>query len=327
MKRFCEKCGNQIKENEVFCSSCGNKINNSVGKVQNVVPNKKNGLSTAGFICSIVGILTCGLTSIIGLILSIIGFCQSKKKGEKDGLALAGIIISAIIPCIGLLGVIINIATAKPVIVEDFSTMTQKEAEKICDEKSLNCYFTEEYSDTIPEGGFVSQSINAGEKIMSYKSIDIVYSKGVKKDYSKNNTSKDTTSNNTKKEEAPQKTKEEIKAEYIAACQVYDYKEIARQPDQYKGNKARFRGKVIQVSEGIINSKKVDLRINVTEGEYGLWDDTIYVKYTYKDGEPKVLEDDIVNIYGTIEGTTTYVSVLGSKITIPSLKAEYIEIG
>ena len=109
-------------------------------------------------------------------------------------------------------------------------------------------------------------------------------------------------------------------------CTIYNYKDIARQPDQFKGKKAIFRGKVIQVSEGIINSKKVELRVNVTQDEYGFWDDTVYVTYTYKDGEPKILEDDIIDMYGTIEGTTTYISVLGAKITIPSFKAKYIDI-
>ena len=27
MSRYCGKCGNKIKENELFCSKCGNKIN------------------------------------------------------------------------------------------------------------------------------------------------------------------------------------------------------------------------------------------------------------------------------------------------------------
>ena len=57
---------------------------------------KRSGLTTAGFICSLLGFITCGITSIVGLILSIIGYSDSKKNGKPDNLALAGIIISAI---------------------------------------------------------------------------------------------------------------------------------------------------------------------------------------------------------------------------------------
>ena len=64
---------------------------------------KKSGLSTAGFVCSLCGFLTCGITSIIGLILSIIGLSNSKKEGRSDGLAIAGIIISLLPLVFGIL--------------------------------------------------------------------------------------------------------------------------------------------------------------------------------------------------------------------------------
>lgn len=65
-------------------------------KKEKNVPVKRSGLTTGGFICSLLGFITCGITSIIGLILSIIGYSDSKKNGKPDNLALAGIIISVI---------------------------------------------------------------------------------------------------------------------------------------------------------------------------------------------------------------------------------------
>ena len=138
--------------------------------------------------------------------------------------------------------------------------------------------------------------------------------------------SKKKSSSNNKKDSEPTKTKAQIKQEYIDTCQTYNYKDISRQPDNYKGKKAKFNGKVIQVSEGIFNSKKVTLRVAVTKGSYGIWDDPVYVTYTYSKGEDKILEDDIINMYGTIEGTESYFSVLGAYITIPAFKAKYIDI-
>lgn len=52
---------------------------------------KTNGIGLAGLILSIVGIVTCGLLSPIGLIVSIIGLLKAPRN-----LALAGTIISAI---------------------------------------------------------------------------------------------------------------------------------------------------------------------------------------------------------------------------------------
>jgi len=68
---------------------------------------KTNGMCKLGFILSMVGIATLGLTSLFGLIFSIVGLISSKKKQEKGrGMAIAGIIVSAII----LFVVIFNIA-------------------------------------------------------------------------------------------------------------------------------------------------------------------------------------------------------------------------
>ncbi len=61
-----------------------------------------NGLSIAGMIVSIFGLLFCwipflgGSGPLVGLILSIVGKVKSKKSGTSGGMALAGIIISSI---------------------------------------------------------------------------------------------------------------------------------------------------------------------------------------------------------------------------------------
>lgn len=67
----------------------------------------KSSLSVAGFICSLCGFITCGLTSIVGLILSIVGLSDSKKKGKSDGLAIAGIVISSILLLFFILMIIV----------------------------------------------------------------------------------------------------------------------------------------------------------------------------------------------------------------------------
>lgn len=75
---------------------------------QSVAPDadaqKTNGMCKVGFILSLVGIVTAGITSLFGLIFSIVGIIGASKKKEKGkGMAIAGIIISAVILlCVGL---------------------------------------------------------------------------------------------------------------------------------------------------------------------------------------------------------------------------------
>ena len=68
------------------------------------------------------------------------------------------------------------------------------------------------------------------------------------------------------------------------------------------------------------------MRVNITKDEYGWYEDTVYIIYYPEDGEDKILEDDIVTVYGTAEGEYSYTSVLGAYITIPKILAEYVEI-
>ena len=126
-------------------------------------------------------------------------------------------------------------------------------------------------------------------------------------------------------EKEPKKTPAQLKEDYIAHCESVSYDEIARYPDTYKGKDIKFKGKVIQVSEGIFTSKNT-YRIEVTEDEYGYWEDAVLVEYKIPEGAANILEEDIVTFYGECTGTTSYKSVLGSTITIPSVEAKYIDI-
>lgn len=58
-----------------------------------------NGLAIAGMVLSLTGFATCGLTSVVGLILSIVALRQIRGSGGRqvgDGLAIAGIAVGAV---------------------------------------------------------------------------------------------------------------------------------------------------------------------------------------------------------------------------------------
>ena len=112
--------------------------------------------------------------------------------------------------------------------------------------------------------------------------------------------------------------------EYKAACYVgYDYETLARDPKTYIGKKAMFRGEVIQVIE---DSGITVLRVNVNQDEWGYWEDTMYVWYIPMPDEPRILEDDIITMYGEMQDLMSYETVMGSTVTIPQLYAQYIDI-
>lgn len=126
------------------------------------------------------------------------------------------------------------------------------------------------------------------------------------------------------------KSPKAIKEDFIKSCESFTYKEIARNPNNYKGKHAKFKGEVIQVIE---SGDDITLRVNITaeENNYSengyTYFDTIYVEYTRKDeNESRILEDDIINIYGTLNGIKDYSSILGSEVSCPYLIAEYIDI-
>ncbi len=118
----------------------------------------------------------------------------------------------------------------------------------------------------------------------------------------------------------------EEKAEYLKEkCVSLTYEEAARNPDDHKNELVVFTGEVAQVEN---SSKKPVLLVKVTRagGEYySSYTDSVYVKYEFAD-ELKLLEGDIVSLYGEFLGEKDYTSVLGQNITVPYMVAYYAEI-
>lgn len=111
--------------------------------------------------------------------------------------------------------------------------------------------------------------------------------------------------------------------EYKTLCSSYDYKDVARNPHSYTGKKAVFTGQVQWTQE---IDDYVIMVVAVTEGEY-YWDDGVYVEYQCKSNtESRILQNDIITMYGVLNGIKTYTAVDYSSVSLPHLLAEYIEI-
>jgi hypothetical protein len=62
-------------------------------------PVKTSGLAVTSLILGILGVVTCGVTALVGLILGIVAMVKVKNSGGKlggNGIALAGVIVSAV---------------------------------------------------------------------------------------------------------------------------------------------------------------------------------------------------------------------------------------
>ena len=71
------------------------------------------------------------------------------------------------------------------------------------------------------------------------------------------------------------------------------------------------------------SGKEYDLRVATrAEAFIGYYEDIIWVNYRGS----RLIEDDIVDIWGYVKGLKTYTAVLGNEITIPELDAFHLKI-
>ena len=86
---FCKNCGKEINDNAVICPNCGVQVQ-EVNQPDVNVQQSNNTIAIVGFVLSF-------LVALAGLICSIIGYKNAvKENAPYKGLALAGIIISAV---------------------------------------------------------------------------------------------------------------------------------------------------------------------------------------------------------------------------------------
>lgn len=126
-----------------------------------------------------------------------------------------------------------------------------------------------------------------------------------------------------KEEAAAKKAEEERLAKENAEKNKYNtgitYSQVARNPDDYLLKLGKFSGKVVQVVEG-------DTHNNLRVAVGGDYDQMLLVEYDPSLLSQRILEDDQVTIYGTNMGIYKYESTMGTKISIPSMLAEKIDI-
>lgn len=83
---------------------------------------------------------------------------------------------------------------------------------------------------------------------------------------------------------------------YLGQCAVYQYKELKKNADNFKGQKAQFYGKITHIQE--VNNRTL-IVLSTKDNGYNIWSDDVVITY---DRRISVYEGDIINVYGEITG-------------------------
>lgn len=157
----------------------------------------------------------------------------------------------------------------------------------------------------------------------------VIVISGSKSNNSSLNQQAPTSASAEEKKRIAEKAKEDLK-EQIADLETnaitMPYKDLYRDIEANKGKKVHYKGKVVQVIDGYI----AQYRVNITEDKYGYWNDTVLISDVGKtlDSEqhPKILDEDIIEFWGTVLGEASYESTIGAKISLPEITVQKIEL-
>lgn len=116
--------------------------------------------------------------------------------------------------------------------------------------------------------------------------------------------------------------------EYRAECETVKYKDLCRYPDQYAGKKITITGKVQQIMDANWLSNDKAWRVQTDNDGYGYYlDDEYYAIDKRPSDAIKVLQDDIVVIYGEFTGMTNVTRALTNTTDeIPCIDVAYVDI-
>ena len=130
----------------------------------------------------------------------------------------------------------------------------------------------------------------------------------------------------TEKPTAKPNTEEHKKKEYIRSCITYNYKKVLRNPDEYIGKRIREKVKISSVHEkSWLNSTKYYFAWS--NDEYDMWCGDQYVIMDERSKQsPKLLEDDIIEVYGEIAEPEETVSLITNSSEVFAIDMKYVKL-
>jgi hypothetical protein len=112
-----------------------------------------------------------------------------------------------------------------------------------------------------------------------------------------------------------------FEADYKAGAKSISYKQLEKGADNYSGERAVFRGQVFQIQE---SGGYGYMLLSVTDLGYDIWTDNVWVNFNRS---TKFVEDDIVTVWGPIDGSKSYDTQIGGTTFVPEMTAKYMSAG
>lgn len=116
--------------------------------------------------------------------------------------------------------------------------------------------------------------------------------------------------------------------DYKAECQSVDYKELCRYPEKYEGTKVVVKVKVSQIIDANFSGSEKAWRTYTDNSGYGFYADDEYYMLDKRGGDAvKILEDDIINVYGEFTGLEKITRALTSTTDeLPRIEVKYVDL-
>ena len=129
--------------------------------------------------------------------------------------------------------------------------------------------------------------------------------------------------------ETPKNEAKDSEKEFKKSCQKFNYKKIARNPDDYVGQNFKVTVQVYSISEGGLFTQAY-MKAYTDDGSGTYFDNMIYIfddQDEDSDSYVHVLEDDVITVYGTFEGMEDSTNFLnGEKSKDIALHMKYAKL-
>lgn len=116
--------------------------------------------------------------------------------------------------------------------------------------------------------------------------------------------------------------------DYKAECQSVDYKELCRYPEKYEGTKVVVKVKVSQIIDANFSGSEKAWRTYTDNSGYGFYADDEYYMLDKRGGDAvKILDDDIITVYGEFTGLEKITRALTSTTDeLPRIEVKYTDL-
>ena len=316
----CLKCGKECTETENFCSHCGAPLIKAAPSQRQC--DSASNMPTESYYNPYVNETTTQAQSPAnGYAESKAHFQEPKRNSKLGTYALILGIVGILLSCITALGLLIDMAA---IIVGIVSLVTESwKKEKaitgiICGCIGLFLFFVSLFGGLSDPN---TEMIEGTQVVVSTESSSDVPTEKTDTEDKQVEAEKDT--------ETPKNEAKDSEKEFKKSCQKFNYKKIARNPDDYIGQNFKVTVRISSISEEGLFSQAY-MKAFTDDGSYTYWDHMIYIfddQDEDSDSYLNVLEDDIITVYGTFEGTEDTTNILnGEKSKDIALHMKYAKL-